>query len=121
MLVVSAPDTGVLLERRPGSGRWGGLWSFPEFQDRESALTWAAGHFGTDSHNRDLAPFRHTFSHFHFDVQPMLVRLATSHPAVMEAGRLVWYNGGRPPGGFPRPVSKLLTDLEFPWQTTCTA
>jgi len=120
MLVVRDTRQGVLLERRPRSGRWGGLWSFPEFNDRETALDWVAGEFGTSSQAHDLAPFRHTFSHFHFDVRPLLVSLPDTPAAVMEGGQRVWYKGGRPPGGLPRPISNLLNELHFPWPTPST-
>jgi A/G-specific adenine glycosylase len=121
MLLVRDAQQGVLLERRTGSGRWGGLWSFPEFASRELALDWVAGEFGGTPSTRDLEPFRHTFSHFHFDVQPLLVSVRAPPGAVMEDSRRVWYNGGPPPGGLPRPVTDLLNELEFPWPTPCTA
>ena len=38
MLVLRDSRQAVLLERRPESGRWGSLWSFPEFADRDLAL-----------------------------------------------------------------------------------
>ncbi len=113
MLVLRDDRQGVLLERRAGNGRWGGLWSFPEFNDRDAALDWVASEFGDSAGSSDLTPFRHTFSHFHFDVKPLLVRLDSARPAVMEGAQRVWYDGGRPPGGLPRPVSKLLSNLEF--------
>ncbi len=113
MLVLRDDSQGVLLERRAGSGRWGGLWSFPEFADRETALDWVAGEFGEAAQARELTPFRHTFSHFHFDVRPLLVSLQRLPTPVMEGAQRVWYNGGQPPGGLPRPVTKLLNELEF--------
>jgi A/G-specific adenine glycosylase len=121
MLVVRDVQQGVLLERRTGSGRWGGLWSFPEFANPELALDWVAGEFAGETSARTLEPFRHTFSHFHFDVQPLLVSVCATPDAVMEGSRRVWYNGGPPPGGLPRPITNLLNELEFPWPTTCTA
>ncbi|MEO8332970.1 MAG: NUDIX domain-containing protein, partial [Gallionella sp.] len=30
----------ILLEKRPGSGIWGGLWSLPQFDDEEAAKNW---------------------------------------------------------------------------------
>ncbi|MDH3713303.1 MAG: A/G-specific adenine glycosylase [Gammaproteobacteria bacterium] len=121
MLVLRDAQQGVLLERRAGSGRWGGLWSFPEFASREQALDWVAGEYSNETSASDLEPFRHTFSHFHFDVQPLLVRLLVTPDAVMEGEPRVWYNGGPPPGGLPRPITNLLNELDFPCQTPCTA
>ena len=119
MLVLRAQQ-GVLLERRAGSGRWGGLWSFPEFTSRETALEWVACEFAAETSACELEPFRHTFSHFHFDVRPLLVSVHAAPGAVMEGSRRVWYNGGPLPGGLPRPITNLLNDLEFRWPTPCT-
>ena len=34
------PCGAVLLERRPPAGLWGGLWTFPQFDDHQSASAW---------------------------------------------------------------------------------
>ena len=52
----------VLLERRPSSGIWGGLWCFPEFAGR--APTGA----------RRLAPIEHGFTHFRLRIRPLLLK-----------------------------------------------
>ena len=54
----------VLLERRPGAGLWGGLWTFPERR------LWQRGEAVK------LAPLEHGFTHFRLRVQPVLQRIA---------------------------------------------
>ena len=39
-LVVESSSGGVLLQRRPPQGIWGGLWSFPELDETEGAAQW---------------------------------------------------------------------------------
>ena len=50
----------VLLERRPGAGLWGGLWTFPERRPRGLGKL------------RRLAPLEHGFTHFRLRAQPLL-------------------------------------------------
>lgn len=101
------PDGEVWLERRPDSGLWGGLWCPPQLDDQQAvdelltSLNWSVETIDT------LEPLRHTFSHFHLDIQPLLVRVSPSL-SVAEAGQ-VWYNLRQPSRlGLAAPVSKLL-------------
>ena len=83
MLLIENADGEFLLEKRPGAGLWGGLWSFPECdqQDLDVALTRILGTL----HERSRAPFaarsskldayRHTFTHFHLDITPVHVKV----------------------------------------------
>ena len=41
MIVAMRRDGGVLLERRPESGIWGGLWCLPEFETASAANGYA--------------------------------------------------------------------------------
>ncbi|MCV5632433.1 A/G-specific adenine glycosylase, partial [Escherichia coli] len=42
---------------------------------------------------RELAGFRHTFSHFHLDIQPLLIDIDEAQPLrLMEADNRLWYN-----------------------------
>ena len=115
MLVLQDDEGRYLLERRPSQGRWGGLWSFPEFSDSQAARTWAASRLAVQlGTERKLAPFRHTFSHFHFDIKPLEISCVGNQQQVMEADTQVWYKGGPRPGGVPGPVEKLLHQLLAP-------
>lgn len=63
----------VLMEKRPPTGIWGGLWCFYEIQTTGelSALLEQLGLKAIDT--TQLTRFRHTFSHFHLDITPLLV------------------------------------------------
>ena len=57
--------------------------------------------------------YRHTFSHYHLDIEPLLVKLPASRATVMEGDGQLWYNCQRPQSvGLAAPVAKLLKKLE---------
>ena len=112
MLIVSAGDE-VYLQRRPATGLWGGLWSFPQFDTLTEAEHFCTGQFGETGELEPLPGLRHTFSHFHLDIQPVRMRLKKTPARVMEAGRQLWYKPHAPRRiGLPRPVTRLLSSLE---------
>lgn len=105
------PEGDIWLQRRPDSGLWGGLWCPPQLDDHV-ALEQLLERLGWPVQATEtLAPLRHTFSHFHLDIQPLLVRVSPT-PGVAEAGQ-VWYNLRQPSRlGLAAPVSKLLKRAE---------
>ena len=104
-------DGEVWLQRRPPSGLWGGLWCPPQLDGEEELAQWLGGQ-ALRVHSRESLPaLRHTFSHFHLDIQPLLLRVDAS-AGVAEVG-LVWYNLRQPSRlGLAAPVKKLLKLVE---------
>ncbi len=103
-----------LLEQRPPTGIWGNLWSFPECAADADPADFIHQKFGIklDMLNR-LPTLRHTFSHFHLDIDPVLAQVSANSDSslghIMENDRLVWYNTDAPDArGLPAPVVKLL-------------
>jgi len=97
----------VWLERRPDSGLWGGLWCPPQLAGDAELDDWLAGRGWERGEVVSLDPLRHTFSHFHLDIRPLLVRVNPG-AGVAEAGQ-VWYNLRNPTRlGLPAPVKVLL-------------
>ena len=75
-LVLRAPDGALLLERRPPSGIWGGLWCFPECDPAADIETECRSRFGVRPlATTALAPIAHGFTHFKLDVHPVLVEV----------------------------------------------
>ncbi|MDO9423681.1 MAG: A/G-specific adenine glycosylase [Methylobacter sp.] len=91
-LMLSNADNRILLEKRPPTGIWGGLWSLPEFDSITAANDWCLTHNIPIADQRILATKRHTFSHYHLDYTPLLVQ-CSDNPInfVMEANQTVWY------------------------------
>lgn len=83
----------VFMYQRPKSGIWGGLYSFPEFDSIQDVEQHMNLHFNDDSqievNEQDL--FRHTFSHYHLDVHPIYIPVASMPTQVAEQESL-WYD-----------------------------
>ncbi|MFK8080009.1 MAG: A/G-specific adenine glycosylase [Granulosicoccus sp.] len=112
MLKMSNERAEVLLQRRPPSGIWGGLWSLPEVAEIADIQTWldAAG-LKLKSAPLSVARFRHTFSHFHLDIDVQAMTVEICDAGILETAERVWYNGDQLPGGVAAPVSKVLDKL----------
>ena len=112
MLLLSDTEGAVLLERRPPSGVWGGLWCPPELGD-ESPDAWARRVLDAGVRpNGALAPVVHGFSHFELEIEPVSARLEHAPSALMEPGRWVWYNAASPARlGLAAVVSRLIAAL----------
>ncbi|MEM1110705.1 MAG: A/G-specific adenine glycosylase [Pseudomonadota bacterium] len=113
-LMLRDPEGSLWLERRPPSGIWGGLWCFPELADASAAETWCVDRFQfAPTSIERWSPFRHTFSHYHLDIQPILATLPTCPQAVMASDEQLWYNLRQPPAvGLAAPVVGLLETLK---------
>ncbi len=111
MLVIESPLGGILLHQRPATGIWGGLWSLPELSVDADADAHVAGRFGEIQARSVWPGFRHTFTHFHLDIQPVHLRLMR-HPHLIEEAMHVWYHPDRPVDlGLAAPVKALLSRL----------
>ena len=63
----------VALEQRKNSGLWGGLYCFPQFENKADLLKYLQQQ-GINRY-QEWAGFRHTFSHFHLDIYPIYVEI----------------------------------------------
>jgi len=99
----------VLLEKRPESGLWGGLWSFPEFDTLATLKAWCQSQCFILLTTHLLELQRHTFTHYHLDYTGVVVYIKNPRNNVMEAGQSVWYNvHSHQQRGIPTPVKRLL-------------
>ena len=111
LLLIRNPEGQLLLEQRPAQGIWGGLWSLPELAPEHSALDWTQQHWGEVGHSENRPGWRHTFSHFHLDLAPVLLQLTTTRTRVNEP-RHRWVDPASPGSlGLAAPVKKLLGQL----------
>lgn len=113
VLVVQDTDGRVLLERRPASGIWGGLYSLPEIAESDAADAWCRLHLGTPvASEQGLAVVEHAFTHFDLDLVPRLVRLAAQPNAVPDGDDRLWHlPHAELRVGVPAPVAGLLRTL----------
>ena len=109
LVVLSQGD--VMLQKRPPTGIWGGLWSLPEAEvavDLPEALAnWGIEATGIEP----LAPFTHAFTHFTLEVTPWKVHAVAGRRGMAEPG-VTWLALGDIAGAaLPAPVRKLLQRL----------
>jgi A/G-specific adenine glycosylase len=114
MVILRDEAGAILLERRPPSGIWGGLWSLPEAPPDRPLKAWCRDVLGCEVEERSrLHPRRHTFSHFHLDITPVLVAMKNPAKGLMDDGARVWYKLSRPDSrGLAAPVSRILGEIE---------
>lgn len=99
------------LEKRPMTGIWGGLWSFPEFDTFAEIEAWCLEKNMPVKSVNQLDEQRHTFSHYHLDYTAIFVETENLKNNVLEANQSVWYKVEQNNSlGFPTPVQRLLQD-----------
>jgi A/G-specific adenine glycosylase len=101
----------ILLEKRPGSGIWGGLWSLPQFDDEEAAKNWFVKNGMSASSGVRLETFIHTFTHFKLHISPLMIHLSRKPTLAAQPGS-VWLNvEDALSAAIPTPVRALLNKL----------
>jgi len=116
MLIIKSHEQEVLMQKRPPTGIWGGLWCFPQFEKMESAEEWLDLNFKASiKQAKSLPSLKHTFSHFHLHIQPLIITLKNpininmNKSSVMEHDDSLWYNTTAEfNGGLAAPVQTLL-------------
>ncbi len=113
LLLVRNTAEAVLLVKRPPAGIWGGLWSLPECAVGDDIVQWCRQRLGCSVREERRWPsLRHTFSHFHLNIHPVLLRLNDKATSVMDDAGSVWYNPAEPQDlGLAAPVKRLLNQL----------
>ena len=115
MYIISTPAGACLLERRPNQGLWGGLWTPPQRAMDCTAAT-ACREFGIPAkaiaEERTTPLFRHSFTHFHLDIEPCYVRLNRQPLAVRVDEEVIWHHADQAAAiGLSAPAAKLIAAL----------
>jgi A/G-specific adenine glycosylase len=112
-MLIIAHEGEVLLEKRPPTGVWAGMWCFPEVQNGGSAREACRERYGLDTNvPKPWDVLEHGFTHFKLSItpQPIEVKKKMSHAA--EPG-VMWLSiGDALTAAIPKPVRTLLTKLE---------
>ncbi len=98
----------VFLVRRPNSGIWGGLWCFEQFESKHELEAHVAEFGDIDA---IWSSFRHTFSHYHLDITPVLITLKHTDRVADSPGEWLSIVDAKT-RGLAAPVLKLLNRLE---------
>jgi A/G-specific adenine glycosylase len=120
LLIIRDPAGGILLEKRPPQGIWGGLWSLPELASGADPLVWCQQHLSVAaSWRRDLPVRRHQFTHFHLDMLPREYVLAQALQQVQEGDVQIWYHPQQQAvPGVAAPIARLFNELSIQEQAT---
>ncbi|VAX76306.1 Adenine DNA glycosylase [Serratia symbiotica] len=98
----------VWLEKQPTAGVWGDLFCFPQFSKWHDLVSWLKQRGIPSNRMGQVSAFRHTFSHFHLEIIPVLSEINTAGRFMDERVGL-WYNLLQPPVvGLAAPVKRLL-------------
>jgi A/G-specific adenine glycosylase len=104
-------DGAVLLEHRPPAGIWGGLWTLPQFDEREAAQIWIRERSNVERTSA-MPPYAHSFTHFDLTLHPLVVR-SVPLTAVHDGDRYCWYEPRQPARiGLAKPAVELIRALE---------
>lgn len=110
MLLLLDRERRLLLQRRPASGIWGGLWSLPEDEDPGQLQALATRWSGASGPPWHLDAFEHVFSHFRLNIQPLAYTgVEASATRIGDNGDLHWHRIDAVAGlGLPAPVARLI-------------
>ncbi|MDX2417531.1 MAG: A/G-specific adenine glycosylase [Xanthomonadales bacterium] len=106
MLILLDGNGNVLLERRPPTGIWGGLWSLPADDDGRPIQQ----RLGLDNHPfKPLASLQHQLTHIKMTIQPLIGHAEMDSSRVECTPDQRWFSQQEWPAlGLPRPVRHLL-------------
>jgi len=112
-LILLNEDGHVLLEKRPAQGIWGGLWSLPQHEEKPELIDNLQQSLQAQIQiTGSLPEIRHTFSHFHLTMQPVLAKLHNAPAQINDAGQRGWYQPQQLGGiGLATPIKNLLAGL----------
>ncbi len=114
VLLVRDAERRVLLERRPETGIWGGLYSLPELSPGEDEQRWCDRYLGAGVSSREpLAPIDHSFTHFDLRIEPVVLELQGETRRVVDSDDWLWYKPAQELGvGVAAPIAALLRSLQ---------
>jgi A/G-specific adenine glycosylase len=112
-VLILVTDDGVLLERRPPTGIWGGLLALPVLPEVcEDPIAWVVRSLGLEVDAlKPLAILRHDFTHFRLEMSPLLGRVRGIRPAAHQDALSCLPLTELAEAPLPAPVRKLLAGL----------
>lgn len=114
IMVIPRINQKVLMEKRPPAGIWGGLWCFLEISDINALPKLLKQQCLQAETSFPLDKFRHTFSHFHLDIEPIVVDCQQiTVKEISENSAIQWYDlTTKASVGLAASTKKLIKQLE---------
>lgn len=117
-LIIRNADGHILLEKRPPTGIWGGLWSLPELNLDDDVDDYCQQHGFSLVQTEERSVIKHSFSHYHLFITPTLLGCVPQNATIAEQQNWHWYRteelaagASSQSLGLPAPVSKILASL----------
>ncbi len=112
LLILRKANGAILLQKRPPTGIWASLWSFPECTSTKQ-LEQTCQALGYQVANYQALPkIWHHFSHFSLHIEPIIIDIGKTRAKGVASSDSLWYKIGQVlPGGSSAVVQKLLTKL----------
>lgn len=106
MLLIQNDKSEFLLEQRPPTGIWGGLWCPPQVEKLENKMEIA--HYNIKVGD-SLEAIKHTFSHYHLLIKPVTAQIISKRQMVADQSKQIWYKtSSQQQLGLAAPVKELL-------------
>ncbi len=102
----------IMLEKRPPTGIWGGLWSLPEIDSSDIAGEVALHRFGLATESEEpLEIINHVFSHFKLAITPQPLQVLQT-PLQAQEPQYIWLPLPQAiAAALPSPIRKILQQL----------
>lgn len=112
MLMIRNCAGEVLLQQRAPTGLWGSLWCLPEISSEKDIGDSCKDLCEQQPQKIEIWPsWKHSFSHFHLDITPVLIDVNTRAPKITEPNQQ-WIAPKQASAlGMPAPAVKLLAQL----------
>lgn len=113
MLIIRDPEQSILLQKRPATGIWGGLWSLPESDQQQTLIDqWQIKTNTTFDHVTMLEQIEHTFSHYDLTIKPLLIETHILADSLVNEKTIFYNTQSNLAIGLPAPIKKLLQRLK---------
>ena len=105
----------IMLNQRPPSGIWGGLYSFNSFEDEKELNTYKDEKAWVVKAIEPLATLSHVFTHFQLNIHPRVIVLENHNylTSIADSNQSIWHTLGEElEFGVPTPVLKLIKQVQ---------
>ncbi len=105
----------VMLNQRPTTGIWGGLYSFNAMDDEQALENYLATKSWVLEQKIELDEMKHIFTHFQLNITPVILKIADHQyfSSIADSDKSVWYRLDTELSfGVPTPVVKLLKQIK---------